>query len=281
MSDSTYALRARELVFRYDGADRDSIKGVSLDIKAGEFVCVLGRNGSGKSTLGKLMNALLTPTEGTLEVFGTEATDDKTVLEVRKNCGMVFQDPDNQMVATIVEEDVAFGCENLGLPSEEIQKRVAEALEITGMTEYAGSAPHMLSGGQKQRVAIAGIIAMRHRMIIFDESTSMLDPSGRKDIFELAARLNAEGMTVVWITHFMEEATCCPRVVIVDDGKLVMDADPKMVFADTERIESLGLEVPEMTLLAHRLNESGVAVSPDIITMDEMEEELCRLASEI
>ena len=194
---------------------------------------------------------------------------------------MVFQDPDNQMVATIVEEDVAFGCENLGLPSEDIQLRVSEALDTVGMNAYSKSAPHMLSGGQKQRVAIAGVVAMRPDIIVFDESTSMLDPSGREDIFELALRLNEEGVTIVWITHFMEEAARCQRVVVIDEGRIVLDDTPRRVFADVKHVKDLGLEVPDMTYLAWELNNAGIDISTDILTMEEMEAKLWELMSGI
>jgi energy-coupling factor transport system ATP-binding protein len=192
---------------------------------------------------------------------------------------MVFQDPDNQMVATIVEEDVAFGCENLGLPPEEIQSRVAEALKIVGMEQYANSAPHMLSGGQQQRIAIAGVVAMHPDIIVFDESTSMLDPSGREDIFELALRLNSQGVTVIWITHFMEEAARCRRLVIIDDGRIALEGTPREVFSDVKMVKSLGLEVPDMTYLAWELKKAGADISTDILTMDEMEAKLWGLMS--
>lgn len=278
MSGENLALSMKKVCYRYENADRDTVSQVDLEIAAGEFVAVLGRNGSGKSTLGKLMNALFLPAQGTVEVFGRSVTNEDEAYAVREKCGMVFQDPDNQMVATIVEEDVAFGCENLGIAPEEIRSRVAAALQTVGMTQYALSAPHMLSGGQKQRVAIAGVIAMHPDMIVFDESTSMLDPSGRKDIFELAQKLNASGVTVVWITHFMEEAAQCSRVIVVDSGRIAMDGTPREVFSHTEQIERLGLEVPDMTRLASLLRAAGMEVRKDVLTLDEMEVELCRFA---
>ena len=252
---------------------------VNLKINEGEFVAVLGRNGSGKSTLGKLFNALFLPASGEISVFGVSPKTDEDAYTVRKSCGMVFQDPDNQMVATIVEEDVAFGCENLGIAPEEIQIRVADALRTVGMSEYASAAPHMLSGGQKQRVAIAGVVAMHPRMIVFDESTSMLDPSGRREIFALAQKLNSEGVTVIWITHFMEEAALCGRVIVTDKGSVVFDAPPRSVFQNREKIEELGLEVPDMIKLAEALGSAGIDIRRDILTTDEMEVELCRLRS--
>lgn len=277
MTERNLALSMRNACYRYENAETDTVKGIDLDVEAGEFVAVLGRNGSGKSTLGKMMNALFLPTGGTVALFGTEVKDEDSAYEARKRCGMVFQDPDNQMVATIVEEDVAFGCENLGMEPAEIRRRVAEALKTVGMSEYANTAPHMLSGGQKQRVAVAGVIAMGPEMIVFDESTSMLDPVGRQEIFDLASRLNGQGTTVIWITHFMEEAARCGRVVVIDDGAIVLEGTPRRVFTQTERINALGLEVPEMTSLAVRLAEAGLPVRRDILTTEEMEVELCRL----
>ena len=276
-----YAISARGLSFRYENADEDAVKGIDIDIAEGEFAAILGRNGSGKSTLGKLFNGLFLATSGQIEVWGEPITNDDEAYVARQNCGMVFQDPDNQMVATIVEEDVAFGCENLGVPSGEIVQRVADALEIVGMSEYALSAPHMLSGGQKQRVAIAGVIAMRPKLIIFDESTSMLDPSGREDIFELALKLNKTGSTIVWITHFMEEAARCDHLYVMDAGRIALSGPPKQDFSQTETIKRLWLDGPDMTQLAVRLADAGLKIRRDILTIDEMEVELCRSASRI
>ncbi len=272
------ALEAKKLYYRYEGADRDAVANVDITIKQGEFAGILGRNGSGKSTLGKLFNGLFLPGSGEISVYGRRIENENDAYEARKNCGMVFQDPDNQMVATIVEEDVAFGCENLGIPSGEIVERVRGALEIVGMSEYALSAPHMLSGGQKQRVAVAGVVAMRPKLIIFDESTSMLDPSGRQDIFDLAKTLNRTGATVVWITHFMEEAAQCDFLYVMDEGKIALQGTPRQVFADSERVWQLGLDVPDMTELAASLADAGLKIPRDILTLDEMEVELCRLA---
>ena len=272
------AISAKSLFFRYENAPEDAVKGVDITINKGEFVGFLGHNGSGKSTLGKLFNGLFLATSGEIEVCGQPIKDENDAYEARKRCGMVFQDPDNQMVATIVEEDVAFGCENLGVPSEEIKRRVRGALEIVGMSKYALSAPHMLSGGQKQRVAIAGVIAMRPELIIFDEATSMLDPSGREDIFELAKALNETGTTVIWITHFMEEAARCDSLYVIEDGSVAMQGTPKQIFAQGDRLRSLGLDVPDMTKLACMLNDAGLAIPRDILTIEEMEVELCRLA---
>ena len=276
-----YAVEAENLYYKYDDAPEYTVKGISLKVKKGEFVCILGRNGSGKSTLGKLINLLYTPGQGEVKILGRAAQTPDEAYELRSMCGMVFQDPDNQMVATIVEEDVAFGCENLGIEPNEIQARVKSALETVGMTEYSKSAPHMLSGGQKQRIAIAGIIAMNPQIIIFDESTSMLDPIGRNEIFGLAKKLNASGTTVIWITHFMDEAAQSDRLIVIDEGKIAMEGKPGEVFSQVKKVKSFGLEVPDMTYLAGKLIERGVNLRPDILSIDEMEVELCRLASKI
>ena len=280
MPENAFAVEIQNVSYKYDGADRYALKDISLKVKKGEMIALLGRNGSGKSTLGKLLNALYRASSGTVSVFGKELENEEDAYETRKRCGMVFQDPDNQMVATIVEEDVAFGCENLGLPPEEIQNRVAEALETVGMRQYAKSAPHMLSGGQKQRIAIAGVIAMHPDIIVFDESTSMLDPSGREDVFGLALSLNRNGVTVIWITHFMEEAARCQRLVIIDDGQIAMEGAPRDVFSDVKRVKELGLEVPDMTYLAWELKKAGIDISTDILTLEEMEARLWGLMSE-
>ena len=251
-------------------------------MRRGEFLAVLGRNGSGKSTLGKLLNALIAPTEGSVCVCGIRPdTEDNTFL-IRQKCGMVFQNPDNQTVATIVEEDVAFGPENLGVAPEEIRARVDWALEKVGMTAFRRTAPSMLSGGQKQRVAIAGVIAMKPEIIVFDESTSMLDPAGRLEVMETAKALNREnGVTVVWITHFMDEAAQASRLIVVDDGEIRLDGAPRQVFSRVKEIQSYGLEAPDMTVLAAMLRERGLNVSGEILTVEEMEVELCRLRSSI
>ena len=279
MPDNPIAIKIDNASYKYDGADRYALKDISLTVKSGEMLALLGRNGSGKSTLGKLLNGLYQATTGTVTVFSKTLENDEDAYETRKRCGMVFQDPDNQMVATIVEEDVAFGCENLGLPPEEIQTRVVEALKTVGMEQFAKSAPHMLSGGQKQRIAIAGVVSMHPDIIVFDESTSMLDPSGREDIFDLALRLNRQGVTIIWITHFMEEAARCQRLVIIDDGKIALEGAPREVFSDVKRVKELGLEVPDMTYLAWELKKSGADISTDILTMDEMEAKLWGLMS--
>ena len=282
MPENEFVIQTENLTYRYEGADRDAVKGVSLSVRRGEFLAVLGRNGSGKSTLGKLLNALIAPTEGSVCVCGIRPdTEDNTFL-IRQKCGMVFQNPDNQTVATIVEEDVAFGPENLGVAPEEIRARVDWALEKVGMTAFRRTAPSMLSGGQKQRVAIAGVIAMKPEIIVFDESTSMLDPAGRLEVMETAKALNREnGVTVVWITHFMDEAAQASRLIVVDDGEIRLDGAPRQVFARVKEIQSYGLEAPDMTVLAAMLRERGLNVSGEILTVEEMEVELCRLRSSI
>ena len=264
--------------FSYEEAEDSAVKGVSLEVEKGEFLAILGRNGSGKSTLAKLLNALILPTDGAISVDGISPTDEDSRYEIRTRCGMVFQNPDNQIVSTIVEEDCAFGLENMGVAPQEIRRRVDEALARVGMAEYALSSPHMLSGGQKQRVAIAGVVAMRPKIIVFDESTAMLDPVGRRDVFSLARKLNREeNITIVWITHFMEEAVQADRVAVMDAGRLVMQGAPREVFSHEAEIRAMGLDVPEMTQLAGILRGAGVNLPADIMTCDEMAVELCRL----
>ena len=270
-------IRLKDVVYQYEGNERPAVDGVCLDVQAGEFLAVLGRNGSGKSTLARLLNALLLPTSGTVEVDGLVATEDNP-YPVREVCGMVFQNPDNQIVATVVEEDCAFGLENRGVPSDEIRRRVDEALTEVGMRERALSSPSMLSGGQKQRVAIAGVLAMRPKIIVFDESTAMLDPIGRRDVFRLARRINREeGITVIWITHFMEEAVQADRVVVMEDGKVELIGEPRQVFSNVDQVLMYGLDVPEMMKLAARLRAAGVDVPKDTLSVEEMAVELCRL----
>ena len=276
MSDSLISVK--NVVFRYEGAESEAVRGVSLEINEGEFLAVLGRNGSGKSTLAKMLNALILPTEGSITVDGIVPTDDESCYEVRTRCGMVFQNPDNQIVSTIVEEDCAFGLENMGVEPGEIRRRVDEALATVGMADFALSSPHMLSGGQKQRVAIAGVVAMKPKIIVFDESTAMLDPVGRRDVFALARKLNKEeGITVVWITHFMDEAVKADRVAVMADGELTMEGTPREVFRREAEIRALGLDVPEMSQLAALLRAGGADISGDIMTVEEMVVALCRL----
>ena len=250
-----------------------ALDGVSLEIKEGEYIAVLGHNGSGKSTFAKLLNLILTPTVGKIFIDGVDITrEDFTedeVFDVRAKIGMVFQNPDNQLVATVVEEDVAFGPENLGLPREEIRKRVDDALEMVGMTEYARHAPHKLSGGQKQRIAIAGIIAMKPRVIIFDESTAMLDPHGRADVLGVMEKLNREeGITVLNITHYMDEAARADRVVVINYGKVLMDGAPKEVFSNVDLLHEVGLEAPQGRELIWQIKRLGVDIDTDAIDED-------------
>ena len=271
-------IEARNVSYRYEDAAALAVDDVSLTVSQGEFLAILGRNGSGKSTFAKLLNALLLPTSGELTVNGLRAVSEDDCYEVRKSCGMVFQNPDNQIVTTIVEEDCAFGLENLGVEPAEIRRRVDEALESVGMKDFALASPAMLSGGQKQRVAVAGVLAMRPRIIVFDESTAMLDPIGRRDVFALARRLNIEeGITVVWITHFMEEAALADRLVVMDAGKVALEGTPREVFSRTEKVLSLGLDVPEMMKLADLLRAAGVRLPDGIMTVNEMAVALCRL----
>lgn len=254
------------------------LKDINLDIKKGEFLVVLGHNGSGKSTLAKHINALVLPTEGTVYVNGYDTAEDKHIWDIRSSAGMVFQNPDNQLVATIVEEDVAFGPENLGLPSDEIRKRVDESLKKVGMYEYRRHAPHLLSGGQKQRVAIAGILAMEPKCIVFDEPTAMLDPKGRKSVMEIIHEINKKhGITVVLITHYMDEAVQGDRVVVIDDGKVIMNGTPKEVFSDVNKMNEVGLDVPQVTQIAYELQKEGIDISTKILNVDEMVDLLCQL----
>ena len=262
----SFAYRANTV----EGADVTALQDISLAIKKGEFLAVLGRNGSGKSTLAKLFNALLLPGKGTVIVNGIDTRNEEFLWDIRSSTGMVFQNPDNQIVGTVVEEDVAFGPENLGVPPEEIRKRVDEALETIGLTEYKKHAPHLLSGGQKQRVAIAGILAMKPRCIVLDEATAMLDPAGRKEVMRILRKLNKEeGITIVHITHHMDEAGTADRILVIDGGRCVMLGTPREVFKDVEKIKSLGLDVPQVTELMYELNKAGCSFPTDILTADE------------
>ena len=272
-------IRAEHLTFRYlDEPDSQLVlNDVSLDIAPGEFVAVLGHNGSGKSTLAKHMNAVLLPNGGTVWVHGMDTRNEEFLYDIRQNVGMVFQNPDNQIVATIVEEDVAFGVENLGLPSEKIRQRVDEALRVVGMSKYARHMSHKLSGGQKQRVAIAGVIAMRRKCIIFDESTAMLDPVGRKEVMDTIICLNREeGITVLLITHYMSEAVRADRVVVMDKGRIFMDGTPKEVFSQPEKLWNIRLDVPQTTELLYMLKNSGMDVRTDIFDPEECAAEIAR-----
>lgn len=280
-------IRTEDLGFAYDDYDASgegnyvtekseipALERVNLSIYEGEYVAVLGHNGSGKSTFAKLLNMILTPTVGKIFIDGVDITapdfSEDDVFDVRRKIGMVFQNPDNQLVATVVEEDVAFGPENLALPREEIRKRVDESLKLVGMTEYARHAPHKLSGGQKQRVAIAGIIAMKPRVIIFDESTAMLDPQGRAEVVEIMEKLNREeNITVINITHYMEEAARADRVIVVNDGRVAMDGTAKEVFREVDKLHEMGLEAPQGRELIHALADAGIDISTDALNDSE------------
>lgn len=279
-------IKIRDLAYRYDDESARNappvLNGVTLDIFEGEFVAVLGHNGSGKSTLAKLLNMILTPTAGEIYVDGKNICDpdmsDEDVLELRKNIGMVFQNPDNQLVATIVEDDVAFGPENLGIPSEEIRERVDNALKDVGMSAYAHHEPHRLSGGQKQRVAIAGIIAMMPKCIIFDESTAMLDPMGRKEVMNSILRLNKEkGITIIMITHYMEEAAMADRIVVINDGRVLLDGTPSQVFENEDRLLDCGLNIPQCTQLVHRLKKAGLDINGECVTTEQCADAIAAL----
>lgn len=278
-------IRVSDVFYEYENPDDTAdmaVKGVSLSVQKGEWLSIIGHNGSGKSTLVKLLNGLFLPKSGTVLVDNMDTRDEERIWDIRQRVGMIFQNPDNQMVATVVEEDVAFGLENMGVAPQEIQRRVNEALKAVNMTEYAASAPHMLSGGQKQRVAIAGVLAMKPDVILMDEPTAMLDPSGRKEVMDTVQRLHEEeGMTVVLITHFMEEALRGDRVIVMEKGRTVLEGKPRQVFAQVERLKQIGLDVPPMTELAHRLRRDGVPVEGAPMTVEEMVEELCRLKQEI
>lgn len=248
---------------------------INLEICDGEFVAVLGHNGSGKSTLAKHLNAILLPSGGKVYVDGMDTSDESKVWDIRSNAAMVFQNPDNQIVATVVEEDVAFAAENLGIPSDEIRTRVDEALDAVGMSDYRLHAPHLLSGGQKQRVAIAGVIAMKPKIIIFDEPTAMLDPSGRKEVMNTIRSLNEKyNITIILITHNMDEAVQAKRVVVINDGVIVCAGSPREVFSDVEKMRTLGLDVPQATYLAYLLRKRGLPVKQDVLNAEECIEEL-------
>lgn len=251
---------------------------IDLTVERGEFIAVLGHNGSGKSTLAKLTNAILVPESGTVTVDGIDTSDEDKLIDIRRKVGMVFQNPDNQIVATIVEDDVAFGPENLGVAPEEIRKRVDGALKAVGMYEYRLREPHKLSGGQKQRVAIAGIIAMQTGCIVLDEPTAMLDPRGRREVFDTVRRLNREmGITVLFVTHFMDEAVKADRVIVIDSGRLCLDGTPREVFSQTELLRRCGLDVPQSTELCHRLIEKGIDLPGNILDADECVEALSKI----
>ena len=280
-------IQAKNLRFSYindmeeNPVKTEVLKGIDLDIAKGEFVAVLGHNGSGKSTLAKCFNAINIPESGEVFVNGLDTKDENNLLKIRETAGMVFQNPDNQIVATIVEEDVAFALENMGVEPSEIRRRVDEALKTVGMYEYKNHAPHSLSGGQKQRVAIAGIIAMEPDCILLDEPTAMLDPKGRNEVMKTIKMLNREkGITIVLITHYMEEAAQADRVVVIDGGEIVMDNTPKKVFSQVKTLQNLGLDVPQVTQLAYELKNAGYDISTEIITEDECVEAVAKLLTD-
>lgn len=279
-------VKAAKLVYEYIRRDEEenieevnrAIDGVDVDIKKGDFVAVLGHNGSGKSTLAKHVNGLLLPTEGTVWVGDMDTRDEEHIWDVRKTAGMVFQNPDNQIIGNIVEEDVGFGPENIGVPTEEIWKRVEESLKAVGMTAYRLQSPNKLSGGQKQRVAIAGVMAMKPECIILDEPTAMLDPNGRKEVIRTIHELNrAEGITVLLITHYMEEAIEADRIIVMDDGRIVMDGQPREIFSRVKELKSHGLDVPQVTELAWELKEAGMPLTDGILSREELVEQLLPL----
>ncbi|MBE5977420.1 MAG: energy-coupling factor transporter ATPase [Paenibacillaceae bacterium] len=276
-------IKTSKLIFDYIRKDEEenieeikrAIDGVSLDLEKGQFIAILGHNGSGKSTFAKQLNAILLPTEGTVWIQDLDTSREENLWEVRKKTGMVFQNPDNQIIGNIVEEDVGFGPENLGVPTEEIWKRVDESLKSVGMAAYRLKSPNRLSGGQKQRVAIAGVMAMKPQCIVLDEPTAMLDPNGRKEVVKTVHELNRkEGITVLLITHYMEEVTGADRVIVMDEGKVVMDGTPREIFSQVEKLKSYRLDVPQVTELAYELKQKGLDLPDGILTLDELMENL-------
>lgn len=274
-------INCENVKFLYDNEGKNGryvIDGLELSVNKGEFLVILGRNGSGKSTLAKHFNALLVPSEGNVYIKEMNTKDDNLTWDIRHNAGMVFQNPDNQIVANIVEEDVAFGPENMGIESKEIRNRVDKALKTVEMYDYRKFAPHLLSGGQKQRVAIAGILAMRPSIIVFDEPTAMLDPIGRKEVIKTILDLNKNyNITIVLITHYMEEAVEADRIVVMDQGKIKLSGTPREIFSNVAKMKEIGLDVPQVTELSYELKKSGLDIKSDVLTINEMVEELCRL----
>lgn len=270
-------IRFENVSFKYSGDEKYSLKGIDMCVKKGEFVAVLGHNGSGKSTLAKHINGLLLPTEGKVYVDGYDTTSDEDVLQIRRNTGMVFQNPDNQMVATTVEEEVAFGPENIGMEPALMRKRVDEAIDKVGMRDFIGREPHNLSGGQKQRVAIAGILAMAPDCIIFDEPTSMLDPVGRREVISTITKLHEEGITIILITHFMEEALLADRVIVMNDGDIVANGEPSKIFTDENLLRENSLEMPVSVYIANKLKNAGFDINVEVFEAQELVEEICRL----
>lgn len=281
-------IKAVKLAYEYkrygeDGQVEETLRavdGVDLDVKKGDFVAILGHNGSGKSTLAKQINALLVPTEGTLYVDGMDTKDPEKVWDIRQSAGMVFQNPDNQIIGSVVDEDVGFGPENMGIPTKEIWERVEESLRSVGMWEYRHSSPNKLSGGQKQRVAIAGVVAMHPKCIVLDEPTAMLDPVGRKDVIRTVRALNmVEDVTVILITHYMEEVIYADKVIVMDDGKVVMQGTPGEIFSQVDTLKKYRLDVPQVTLLAYELKKAGLDLPAGILSIEELVDNLCQLKS--
>ena len=281
-------IKAVKLAYEYkrygeDGQVEETLRavdGVDLDVKKGDFVAILGHNGSGKSTLAKQINALLVPTEGTLYVDGMDTKDPEKVWDIRQSAGMVFQNPDNQIIGSVVDEDVGFGPENMGIPTKEIWERVEESLRSVGMWEYRHSSPNKLSGGQKQRVAIAGVVAMHPKCIVLDEPTAMLNPVGRKDVIRTVRALNmVEDVTVVLITHYMEEVIYADKVIVMDDGKVVMQGTPGEIFSQVDTLKKYRLDVPQVTLLAYELKKAGLDLPAGILSIEELVDNLCQLKS--
>ena len=279
-------IKTRKLVHEYFRRDEEgnveaittALDHVNLDVKEGQFIAILGHNGSGKSTLAKHINGLLRATEGTIWVDGKDVSDEENILEVRQSAGMVFQNPDNQIIASVVEEDVAFGPENIGVPTEEIWKRVEHSLQSVEMTKYRTHSPNKLSGGQKQRVAIAGVVAMEPKCIVFDEPTAMLDPNGRREVIETAHELNkTKGVTVILITHYMEEVVGADYVYVMEKGQIVMDGTPREIFSRVEELKEHRLDVPQITMLAHELRMSGLDIPEGILTREELVQALAEL----
>lgn len=261
--------------FTYPGSDSETLCDINLEIEQGSFVAVLGHNGSGKSTLAKHINAILYPTEGTVWVDGKDTTDEDKIWDIRQEAGMVFQNPDNQIIGQVVEEDVGFGPENMGIPTKEIWDRVEESLKAVGMYEYRKHSPNKLSGGQKQRVSIAGVLAMHPKCIILDEPTAMLDPNGRKEVIRAVRALNdVEGVTILLITHYMEEVIHADRVIVMDHGKVVMQGTPREIFSRVDELKVLRLDVPQVTMLAHNLRKGGLDLPEGILTIDELRDAL-------
>ncbi len=280
-------ISADDLIFEYDKRDEEgnvigkhrAIDKVNLDVKQGEFIAILGHNGSGKSTFAKHLNAILLPSEGTVWVNGNDTKDLEKLWEIRQSTGMVFQNPDNQIIGTVVQEDVGFGPENLGVPTEKIWKRVEESLEAVNMLQYRNHSPNKLSGGQKQRVAIAGVIAMRSRCIVLDEPTAMLDPNGRKEVLKTIQKLREqENITVILITHYMEEVVEADKVYVMDQGQVVMEGTPREIFSQVELLQNYRLDVPQVTMLAHELQKKGLAIPSGILKMEELVEAICQLS---